>query len=786
MTTTSTNVFKIEGIDRYSAKYRLYSVRGLAPDGDDYHRNINLLAQRVARNLRAPVMPLLKEKPFLVIREGAAEPPSSHQLVRATAVVERQDEVLTLNFAMLDAETRPIALRFLQFALQGAFWRHHHLWQPQTGGTFFERNAARVGRSIGLHRGFLARIIDLEDEGFGVCIDVRHKYVSTRPLPSFVDRRQFANRFRGGHVIYRYGHEWFQVRLEEINDLTVTEFVITKDGKRLSLLEYVQVHSEKPLPPELAHLPKDCSVVHYFNSRDEKMAAPSGLCYAAYSTSHPDVRREHGRTLLPPQDRLRSAQEFREQYLTELKLDNVSYRLGQRPMRTPAKSFRVPDLLFQNNVVLSVNGTEGAVTTTLEWYGRKRLELLKDKSAGFFTESSFQKQFFFIPESIWQSWGPKFFQDLVGEVNSLYPQEHGYEPQVIRYNDSRGPTWVDQGLAIASAARERNCRGGFAVVMLHDTRPQYERKEEELAAFVLRKLWADFDIRAAVMHTHTGSRAYQLTRDARGERVYGVAREMRGRLDGYLRNVALNKVLLTNEKWPFVLANRTHADITIGVDLKSQHVGFTLIGQGGRHIDTRIRETRFHELLRAEEFQKHLYEIVRQYNEATGEFASTIVVHRDGRMFELEIVGAHRGLEQLRDDGFVAPNATLTCIEIAKHSFTSLRLFALSPAGACEVISNPTIGQYFTPTPNDGYLVATGKPFARQGTVLPLHIHKLEGPVPIDEILEDVFSFTNLAWSQPEGCTRNPITIKINDRRLTEDAAEYDETEIELQEEANV
>lgn len=780
---TTTNVFKIEGIEKYSAKYRLYLIRGLAADDEDFHRNINSLAQRVARDLRAPVIPLVKEKPFLVIRDGAAEPNSSHQLVRANAVLERQDEVVTLDFGKLSAETRPIALRFLQFALQGAFWRHHDLWQPRTGGTFFERTAATVGRSIGLHRGFVARIVDLENDGFGICIDVRHKYVSSRPLPSFISRQQFAGRIRGAHVIYHYGHEWFQVRLEEINDLTVTEFTISKDSKQYSLLEYVQVHSEKPLPAELAHLPKDCSVVHYFNSRDVKMAAPSGLCYAAYSTSDRDVRREHGRTLLPPRDRRRYTEEFRERYLSELKLDGRSYRIAGRAVIMPAKIFQVPDLLFQNGVVLSAKGTSGAVATNIESYGRKRLELLKDKSAGFFSESPFQRQFFFAPESIWQSWGPQFFHDLTKEVNAFYPQEYCYEPQVIRYNDSRGPTWVDQGLAIVAAAKERNCRGGFAVAMLHDTRPHYERKEEELAAYVLQKLWTDFDIRAAVMHTHTGSRAYQITRDGRGDRIYAVSHEMRGRLDGYVRNVALNKVLLTNEKWPFVLAQPTHSDVTVGVDLKSHHVGFTLIGRGGQHIDTRIRETRFHELLRADEFQKHLFEIVRQYNEATGEFASSILIHRDGRMFEPELVGARNAIEHLRGSGFVAPNATLTCVEIAKHSFTSLRLFALDRNGDSEITSNPTVGQYYAPTVNDGYLVATGKPFARQGTVLPLHVHKLEGPVSIDHILEDVFWFTNLTWSQPEGCTRTPITIKINDRRLAEDAGEYDENEMALQEE---
>lgn len=783
MNTTSTNVFKIEGIEQYSAKYRLYLVRGLAPENEDYHRNINALAQRVARDLRAPVMPLSKEKPFLVIRDGAEEPKRSHQLVRATAVLERQDKIFTLDFKHLTDETRPIGLRFLQFALQGLFWRHQHLWQPQTGGTFFERVPARIGRSIGLHRGFLARIIDLESDGFGVCIDVRHKYVSTRPLPAFISRRTFAERFRGAQVIYHYGHEWFQVRWEEINDLTVTEFMITKDAKQRSLLEYVQVHSEKPLPPELAHLPKDCSVVHYFNSRDEKMAAPSGLCYAAYSTSHADVRREHGRTLLPPQDRRGVLEEFRERYLGELKLNGRAYRLAQRALTTSTKVFPVPDLLFHGDVVLSAKGTNGAIAATLDSYGRKRLELLKDKRAGFFSDSPFQKQFFFMPESIWQSWGPQLIQDLVSEVDAFYPQEHSYDPQVIRYNDSRGPTWVDQGMAIFEAAKDRNCRGGFAVAMLHDTRPRYERKEEELAAFVLRKLYKDFDIRAAVMHTDTGRRAYQITRDATGGRIYAARREMRGRLDGYIRNVALNKVLLTNEKWPFVLAQPTHADVTIGVDLKSHHVGFTLVGRGGQYIATRIRETRFHELIRPEEFKIHFYEIVRQYHDATGEFASGIVVQRDGRMFEPEVAGAHSGLDKLLADGFVSPTATLTCVEIGKHSFTSLRLFSVDWNGKSEITSNPVVGQYFIPTLNDGYLVATGRPFARQGTVLPLHIHKLEGPIPMVDLLEDTFQFTNLAWSQPEGCTRNPITIKINDRRLLEDAAEYDKNEIELQEE---
>lgn len=783
MNATSINVFPIEGIDQYSAKYRLFAVRGLSPDDDDFHRNLNALAQKVARELRAPVMSVIRDKPYLVIREGANDPKASHQLVRSTAVLEKGHEVFTLDFAALTTETRPIGLRFLQFALQGAFWKHQDLWQPATGGTFFERKTANIGRTIGLHKGFLVRVVDLSGDGFGLCIDARHKYVGLQPLPKFISRKHFADRYKGCNVIYHYGHEWYQIRLEEINDLTATEFQISENGQIRSLLEYVQVKSEKPLPPELAHLAKDCSVVHYFNSRDQKMAAPSALCFPSYLTSDYEVRKEHRRTLLSPEDRRHLMHGFRDKYLDHLRLDGKVFKVSQKTVAAPGRIFAVPDLLFRNQVVLSANDRSGAVNTDLQNLGSKKLDLLKSKRVGFFTNSPLQKQYFFVPHSIWQSWGPRLLEDLKAHVDELYVQEHGYEPELVSYNDSKGPTWVDQATAIVSAARDNGCRGGFAVVMLIDTRPRHERKEEELAAYVLRKLYDDFDIRAAVMHTDTGAKAYQLAKDESGRRVYVPSREMRGRLDGYLRNVALNKVLLTNEKWPFVLANPMHADVTIGIDLKHNHVGFTLVGRGGQHIDTLIHKTRFREMLRAEELAKYLFEIVKRYHDATGEYANTFVIHRDGRLFESEIKGAKDAFTRLRDEGFVSPTATLTSVEIGKHSFTSLRLFTLQTKHGGEITENPTVGQHFIASESDGYLVATGKPFARQGTALPLHVRKVEGPLSVTEILEDVFWLTNLNWSQPEGCTRHPITIKINDRRLSEDAGQFDENEMEIHEE---
>jgi hypothetical protein len=43
-----------------------------------------------------------------------------------------------------------------------------------------------------------------------------------------------------------------------------------------------------------------------------------------------------------------------------------------------------------------------------------------------------------------------------------------------------------------------------------------------------------------------------------------------------------------------------------------------------------------------------------------------------------------------------------------------------------------------------------------------------------------MYALTTLAWTRPEDCTRDPITIKLNDRRLSEDAGDYDSDALSL------
>lgn len=42
------------------------------------------------------------------------------------------------------------------------------------------------------------------------------------------------------------------------------------------------------------------------------------------------------------------------------------------------------------------------------------------------------------------------------------------------------------------------------------------------------------------------------------------------------------------------------------------------------------------------------------------------------------------------------------------------------------------------------------------------------------QCLEDVYALTALAWTRPDDCTRDPVTLKLTDRRLAESAGEFD------------
>jgi argonaute-like protein implicated in RNA metabolism and viral defense len=295
-------------------------------------------------------------------------------------------------------------------------------------------------------------------------------------------------------------------------------------------------------------------------------------------------------------------------------------------------------------------------------------------------------------------------------------------------------------------------------------------------AHVIQQLKQNFDIVSSVIHTTVGSLSYEYKRDAAGKTHYVVKPSADRRLNGYLRNVSINKILLLNQKWPFVLATPLHADLVIGIDVKGNMAGFIATNKKGNLIVPFHKKSRQKERLLASQCRDYFYQIVEKMRAQSIEPVKHIVIHRDGRIFETEIEGLKLGLEKLKESGYVDPDAALTFVEIPQTSPAALRLFDISHTDSQHPdIQNAQFGNYYVLNTKEGFVCTTGRAFRHKGTAKPLHVIKREGPLPIEKCLEDVFFLCCLAWTRPEDCSRDPITTKLNDRWLGEEGADHKE-----------
>ena len=265
-----------------------------------------------------------------------------------------------------------------------------------------------------------------------------------------------------------------------------------------------------------------------------------------------------------------------DNYFSNLKFVNVDIILDA-PLETDGK-IEIPDLKFGNNTILSTNNTSNATHTSLNELGRAKLMMLTSINAGFIEKKKqFDNQFFVIPKSIVNTCGNAFLKDLQDQFTEMYGKTTSvsYKPTIITYNDDVSHTIQSLGKEIMKSVEADFFRyGGLALVMI--PRLSNSPKEDELASLVYREM-RKRDIHCSIIHTDFVKRGYERfrTNDGGTSWRFTTNPNMRNKFRGYLFNVVLNKILLLNSCWPFMLENGLEADLIIGIDVKNHTAGFT-------------------------------------------------------------------------------------------------------------------------------------------------------------------------------------------------------------------
>ena len=784
---TLTNVYLIDNQNELKCTYKLYRIRGLDSTSEEYDKNAQILSDKLSRITKSPCESI-KENGDLYIAQpiGSTEPPEKFTVIRGEALIEPTDIERELDFGNLKDEDIKLAIRFLKFYLDGPLHNNLYLWRPGAGRAFYQKVPDEAfsffSHDAEAYKGFQFRPVVLPDNRIGVCVDLSMTYAAKHTLPVKISPDEFR-KFKGKNCIYEYGRRWYVIRIEGLNDLKVNELELPDKGG--SLFDHLHTIAKSDKPKTLQMLPKDGSVITYKTSTGQIRNVPSGLCRLVFNTSHPAVKKYHRKSIMPPHIKKKEIDFAVRKYLTSLSFQGMPIKLSDDMLDVKTEKFMPPDLKFGNNKILSVKGTDGTIKTPLEEFGHAKTRLLFSENEGFFLQKPLDKQYIILPKTMMTKFGDSYVSDIKEQFRRLYSPkgEFEYNPSVISYDDTIAQRSIYSfGKQIIDTA-EINCtEPGYALVIIPRLRPNRGNKEDELANLVMREL-RKREVYASVAHTETPSKNYvpMITNEGHTQWQKTSDTKQQRRFKNYLSNVVLNKILLLNSCWPFVLSNHLHADLTIGIDVKNNTAGFTLIFKDGQTISFHSSPSDQKEQLSRNHLSKKLYEILSEELEEEELQIKNIVIQRDGRIFQPEITGIQDALNRLATDSLIDENFDCNIVEVRKTSLTPIRFFEAESLGGSfkERIENPTIGTYKI-FQNNAFLCNTGRPFRHPGTTKPLQIIKIQGSMDFSLILEDLFDLANLTWTKVDDCSRDPITIKMTDIRLREVAGGYNKDNFEF------
>ena len=788
MSAIEMNIYPIKNLEQLSCNYWTYCIKGVSPDLEEYPKNLRYLASKLSNLTDSPCAPFRTDKGvFIAQPEGYDKLPSSLNLVRAAVKIEREPKPKLLNFNSLDPVTSGLAVRFLQGSIQRKLWNTFSLWQPKSGFPFYNKSPDQTFRTlsddIDLYRGFAFRVVLLSDGRIGICVDVSSKYVSRFPLPTNISRDEFKA-YKGMNCLYEYGNRWYEIRIEGLNDLNVTQLELP-NGK--SLFDDVREKAGSRKSYNLRALPRDCSVLIYYTSLGEPRNAPSGLCRLTFGTDHPNVQRFHYRTIKAPHIRRQEIAFEVNRYFRDLEFASIPIKLS-RPIVVKEERFIVPDLEFGNNKVLSVRGTPNATNIPLHELPFKKKQLLYSDEAGFFNKKAFYRQYIILPRSVLESFGKHFINDIIQEVERACPlnEKPSYSPTTILYDDSVQRSVYKVGREIIKAVEENSANAGFGLVMIPRLPSKRMRKEDELANLVMQEL-RKRGIYVSTIHDTVSTESYEFIGNGKGSGDWAIVpdRKQQSKYRGYVRNVVLNKILLLNSFWPFVLKTPLNADLIIGIDVKNNTAGFTVVHKTGANITFYYSESKQKEQLGQSQLRKQILDIIRKEQEQLQfQNIQNIVIHRQGTLYPAERKGITQALKLLSKQGIISKNYQCTFVEIRSTSRLPFRLFRVlaRPGIQKDWVENPIIGTYYKISENAAFICNTGPPFVYKGTTKPLHILK-DGQLPLKTVLEDVFYLACLTWTKIDDCSRQPLSIKMADIRLREIAGQYDRDALRFEEE---
>lgn len=773
-----TNAFPVT-FEGETCPYQTWAVVGLDDEDENFDQNRITLRRLISRDVGGPaeIAHAPDGRLTVYVPEGCGTPQEAYELVPRVAKL-RESEPGILRVHDNDPRSRRLAERFLQSAVDQPLHQDPSLWQPRAGRAFFEKTPANhhdPNRYVDVFEGHNVRVAHVEGVGFVVFIRETVRYVRADPWPTRIapnTRKDFlkGERRTGGSAtcVYRFGQQWYEVTVQSILPDTVSDvqFVDVVSGERVTVYEYTKRQWAGRMPEWTSGLDPQGTAINYRTWKgSERRTGFAQLCHRVLTTE--EVRAAGGgrlhsdHAIRSPDVRLKGATAF-ARTLAPFSIGGLSGSVGGDPAVIPTRSFPIPSLEYGGGRILSP-------PARLREYPRERMEMLRKKGAGLWDTSPLGQQWALVPKSIKEGlWSP-FLTSLQAEIRSISDGAYEYDPTIIWY-DAPGAGLARQVRAVHAALERRgSAPAGYCLAVLP------ERAHDHLAATLTSDLAAAPPLHVACIHQASFGRFFEKPkRNQDGPWRPRQDSRTQSRARGYVRNVAL-KVLLLNNKWPFVLADDegAHNDsLYVGLDVLNGTAGFTFMARGGRLCFFKSSDSVRREKLSPRLVYGVLSTAFDHVKDILGSLPERVVLLRDGRLYP----GEQKGFEAACTDAGVG---RASAIEVRKRTAAGHRLFAVQGSGDRQQIRNPRVGSWLQISADEAVIATTGFPFNIPGTAQPVLIRQTTGPDTIERLAHDVFLLTQLAWTAPDRSIRDPFVLRYTDQRLRAVGTEAHPEEVE-------
>lgn len=751
MTEYYTNFFPIENPEELECEAKLYRIEGLSRV--ELEKNLNILRARIRQEFHYPAAILWsKDEPKIAVHVDAEGVDKEYQIIPSVARLVDQEDTVTMCFDNLSEDTVPIALEFLDWYVRGNFWRI--TWQD--GRKHFPLDPEYLG-NIMRYRGFSLGTKYLPDHN-SLCLvlDIIHRYCDATNLGERLKNNEKDLLGMGNTYLYHFGRARYQIHALDVSGYPASDTSFVLNGNKTQDVYSYTVDVCKKSNVPITFKREDQGIIYKYPGRTDTRMGISTLCHRTLKTDEPDVSAIHNQSILEPTKRISLIQEMRNNYLSRLSFNGTPIKLGQNPILVDANYFSVPNHLFGNNAVLSVEGADGV---SIVDFPQKRLEFLRNPDAGIYNTRPLEDQFFMAPKSMSRSIRSHFRNTLETGLSELTHQK--IELQQILFDASISLNISEVVDSIFSSLDEIGMERGFGVLVL-------PKGKEMIHNFTKQKGWPKFVFKC--VSQRKVERYYFIPRESSEAKV-----ELHERSKGKFRSYVFNTMLgflMVNQKWPWALNSKLNFDAHIGLDVLNGVAGMSFIYQNARNCFFDARTAGPREKLSKNQTSQFLLRAMRMQLKQLKIEPESIILHRDGLSYQSEIDGFQEVIHELKNENLLPRNVDTGVIEIRKTFALSPRLFKPFEDGT---FGNPGVGSYFVFDHNEGIVCNTGWPFRMQGTTKPIHIVIKSGNLDIKDILQDVYSLSNLAWASPRSSMSVPITIKICDEFLRPIASESDE-----------